>query len=413
MSLAARIDRLRGQVAPTGSASGTASAPDTSARSRDMAALGEILGAEPVAGDLLVREREYTLPADAQQPIDLCALPEVYHLSKPDWVYLDTETTGLSGGAGNLAFLVGVARYVGAGTLRVRQYLLGSYAAEVHMLRDLIDWIGGRAVLVTYNGKCFDLPLLIARCRMQRVAQALDQRPHLDLMYSVRRAFRRHWPDCRLQTAERYLLRLERDDDLPGAQVPGAWQHWLRAGESTLLAAALRHNWQDVISLALLQRGLIGPYGASAHPVLDAAAVARAWRMAGCEDRAREALEGAYRRLDASGQLQLAALYRRQGDWTRAKAMWLALHARGDARAACELSKYYEHRRRDYARASDYALHCVPAERAVRLGRLRRKSAPVYQLPLWAPGLSRTMSPAEQSLHRKLQSAREKITDQG
>ena len=254
------------------------------------------------------------------------------------------------------------------------------------MLRDLVDWLGLNATLVSYNGKCFDLPLLIARCRMQRVAQTLDQCPHLDLMYSVRRAFRRHWPDCRLQTAERCLLRLVRHNDLSGAQVPAAWQGWLRTGETSPLVDAVRHNWQDVVSLALLQRGLVNAYAAPGH-ALDATSVARAWRAAGREERARETLEGAAGHLDPAGQLQLAALYRRQGEWARAKGVWLALHARGDVRAARELSKYYEHRRRDYARASHYAAHCAPDERTVRRARLRRKSVPARQLSLWTPRL--------------------------
>jgi len=387
MNLAARIDCLRGQATPMLGVSNATEPRDTCDRQGAAVALGELLGAELIPGGLLVRERDHRLPVDALQLVDLCALPEACHLSASDWVYIDTETTGLSGGAGNLAFMVGVARYVGDGVLRVRQYILASYAAEAAMLRDLVDWVGARAVLVSFNGKGFDLPLIIARCRMQHVEQTLDRLGHLDLMYTVRRAFRRHWPDCRLQTAERCLLRLQRHDDLPGAQVPAAWQRWLRAGETELLAAAVQHNWQDVVSLALLQRSLVGVYADPEH-ALDAPAVARAWRAAGCEERARQTLEHAKRRLDSAGQLQLAALYRRRGDWARAEVLWLALHAQGDAQAACELSKYYEHRQRDYLRASEYAAHCVPAERGVRLGRLRRKQSLIRQIPLWPSGSS-------------------------
>ena len=114
-------------------------------------------------------------------------------------------------------------------------------------------------------------------------------------------------------------------------------------------------------------------------------------RDVGQADLARRIWEGAGKRLDADGQLELAALYRRRGDWTRAESLWLALHARGNAKAASELSKYYEHRRRDFGRAIDFAGHCDQSERDSRLRRLHGKLTATPQLPLWttAGALSR------------------------
>ena len=391
MNLAGRLDRLRGRPAEV--------TPDTLARqlqrldgrrtakTASPPRIDTLAGALQlqVCGDaLLLCERQYTLPR-AQHPLDLTMLPEVHGLADPDWVYLDTETTGLSGGVGNLAFMVGVARYTDAQTLAVRQYLLGSFAAEAAMLRDLVSWVGRDAVLVSYNGKCFDLPLLGARCAMQRVEDGLGGLRHLDLMYTVRRAYRRHWPDCRLQTAEKRLLDLHRAGDLPGSEAPAAWQAWLRRGETVPLGGVLQHNFQDVASLALLHHGLLRDYAGHGEAPVDHAAIGRAWQQAGHEPLACKVLEAAGAHLDETGVLQLAASYRRRGEWARAEALWLQLHAGGSALAACELSKYYEHRRRDYRRAMDFAAVCETSERHARCGRLQEKIGSNLVLPL-VPG---------------------------
>jgi len=388
MNLAARLDRLRGQSPP-------AEEDALAARLRRMrrgparqsrsgappAVLGQAVAADSERDGLLRRDRAYALPASSGPSTDLAMLPEVCELSGCDWVYLDTETTGLSGGVGNLAFMVGAARYAADGSLQVRQWLLGRFAAEAGMLSELLDWVGCEAVLVSYNGKCFDLPLLTARLGMHRIDHRLATLPHLDLMYGVRRAYRRHWPDCRLQTAEQRLLGLHRDDDLPGAEAPGAWRAWIEEGVVRPLQRVLEHNFQDVASLALLHRRLVADYAGSARPGVDHAAIGRAWQSVGRVGQARRVLECAGDALDETGRLQLASLYRRQGAWSAAEALWLDLYRRGCSVAASELSKYYEHRRRDYRKAVGYAKACDPAERGARLGRLRLKLGANLPLP--------------------------------
>ena len=390
MNLAGRLDRLRGRPAEQ--------TPDTLAHQLQrldgrrtakavspprIDALARALQADVHGDSLLLREHAYALPGCPGDPPDLTMLPEVQGLRDPDWIYLDTETTGLSGGVGNLAFMVGVARYTDARTLSVRQYLLGSFAAEAVMLRELVDWVGRDAVLVSYNGKCFDLPLLDARCAMQRVPDGgLGRLRHLDLMYTVRRAYRRYWPDCRLQTAEKRLLNLHRAGDLPGSEAPAAWQAWLRRGSTAPLGGVLQHNFQDVASLALLHCDLLRDYAGRGEARVDHAAISRAWQQAGHESLACRVLEAAGAHLDEAGTLQLAALYRRRGEWARAEALWLQLHAAGSTLAASELSKYYEHRRRDYRRAIDFAALCEPSERSTRCGRLQGKIGSNLPLPL-------------------------------
>ena len=237
MNIAGRLNRLRESAGapapplPASCAKARLAEPPESPRRRDLE-LAQQLQAQRLDRGLVVRDLVHPLPERAGASIDRSQLPGVQDAVDPDWVYLDTETTGLSGGVGTLAFMVGVARFQDDASLQVRQYLLADFAAEARMLRDLEDWIGGSAVLVSYNGKCFDLPLLAGRARMHRLASALPSLRHLDLMYAVRRAYRGHWPDCRLQTAERRRLGLQRVDDLPGSAAPAAWQAWLRQGET-------------------------------------------------------------------------------------------------------------------------------------------------------------------------------------
>jgi uncharacterized protein YprB with RNaseH-like and TPR domain len=389
MNLASRLDRLRGHSFGSESDAlshqlerlrrGRSTAAESAQRST---VLAKALEAQSTADGLLVRRREYCLPAPGVPLQALSRLPEAWGLKAPDWVYIDTETTGLSGGVGNLAFMVGVARYSSERLLEVRQYLLGSFAAEAGMLRELFEWVGPDAVLVSYNGKCFDLPLLIGRLRMHRLYADLAALPHLDLMYSVRRAYRRHWPDCRLQTAEKRLLGLHRVGDLPGSEAPAAWQAWLRKGVTNPLQRAMEHNYQDVASLALLHRRLLHDYAGRRRSGIDHAAVGRAWRDAGHDDLARRVWESAGSSLDERGCLQLAALYRRQRQWALAESIWLRLHAGGNSLAALELSKYYEHRKRDYRKAMEFVADCDAVERDARLARLQSKLGRNLQLPL-------------------------------
>jgi uncharacterized protein len=250
------------------------------------------------------------------------------------------------------------------------------------MLRLLADWVGPHAVLVSYNGKCFDVPLLAGRIRLHRTCFTPGTSGHLDLMYSVRRAYRRYWPDCRLQTAERRLLGLHRVGDLPGAEAPAAWQAWLRNGDTAQLQRVLEHNFQDVASLALLHRRLTLDYAGGGQPGIDHAAIGRAWRQAGRDHLAQRIWEAAGDCLSDAGSLELARLYRQQRQWSRAKAIWQRLQADGNAEAALELSKYYEHRRRDFHKAMDLLRYCEGPGLATRHARLEAKAGCNLQLPL-------------------------------
>ncbi|MDE1893402.1 MAG: ribonuclease H-like domain-containing protein [Xanthomonadaceae bacterium] len=172
-------------------------------------------------------------------------------------LHFDTETTGLAGGTGTRAFMIGAADWID-GQFRIRQLTITSIAAETAMLRRFAEWIGDDSVLVSYNGKCYDAPLLATRYRLARLPNPLAGLAHIDLLHPVRRHWKGQWENCRLATAERRLLGVVREDDLPGAEAPAAWLTYLRGGSARNLRRVAAHNAQDLKSLAGVLLSLAG-----------------------------------------------------------------------------------------------------------------------------------------------------------
>lgn len=160
----------------------------------------------------------------------------------------DTETTGLAGGTGTRAFMIGAADWRDGG-LRLRQLLMTTMGAEHAMLDAFASWLAADTVLLSYNGKCYDRPLLSTRYTLARLADPVLGRAHIDLLHPVRRRYRGVWENCRLATAERQLLGVVREDDLPGAEAPAAWLSYLRGGSADKLRRVGHHNAQDLRSL--------------------------------------------------------------------------------------------------------------------------------------------------------------------
>jgi uncharacterized protein YprB with RNaseH-like and TPR domain len=166
-----------------------------------------------------------------------------------DALCFDTETTGLAGGTGTRAFLIGSARWRDDG-LHLRQWLMTTLAAESALLRAFADSLDPTAALVSYNGRSYDAPLLAARYRLARLPDPLQGRAHIDLLHPARRRWRGRWENCRLATIERRVLGVVREDDLPGSEAPGAWLRHLRGGDARDLRRVVDHNRQDLVSLA-------------------------------------------------------------------------------------------------------------------------------------------------------------------
>src|SRR5262249_45769866 len=245
-SVEERLQRLRG-----------ASAGGLSRSSRAGLVAGLLRG-ECIAEGLIVIDRP--LPLSHQHGKDpLTPITTLHHPRPPvgqalpaeQLVFLDTETTGLSGGTGTLAFLVGLGRIDGE-VLHLRQFFLTGFRGEGALLQAAAAWSAGRQYLVTFNGKSFDAPLLPTRYRLARLPDPFADLHHIDLFHPTRRAFSSQWPDCRLQTAEKQLLGFQRGHDLPAHLVPETWFAFVRRGTTHRLPALLAHNRWDLVSLVAL-----------------------------------------------------------------------------------------------------------------------------------------------------------------
>jgi uncharacterized protein len=219
----------------------------------------ELPGIE-IAGGLLLVETNF---AGCIAPLQLQVDPVVSrresplgHIDSARILHFDTETTGLAGGTGTRAFMIGAADWRDGG-LRVRQLLCTRLRAERAMLECFASWLRADTVLSSYNGRCYDAPLLAARYRLARLPDPLRGLRHLDLLFPTRRRFRGIWENCRLATAERRWLGILREDDLPGSEAPRAWLDYVRGGDARDLRRVLAHNDQDLRTLGALMLRLL------------------------------------------------------------------------------------------------------------------------------------------------------------
>jgi uncharacterized protein YprB with RNaseH-like and TPR domain len=281
----------------------------------------------------------------------LTAEPELTSFDLPAAVFLDTETTGLAGGAGTAAFLVGIG-FLEGDCFRVRQYFMRDYHEEASLLHALAADLRRFAHLVTFNGKMFDLPLLDARYRLNRGRFPLAEVPHLDLLHPARRLWKARLESCRLQSLERELLGLHREDDIPGEEIPQVYFDYVRRRDARALARVFAHNRQDIVSLAALSiLACQWVEGDLAEDPRDVYSLARVLERA----RLYERSESEYRRAATQGTgplrtaalLGLAARAKRAGDFEEAAGLWAAAAEAGEPLAMHELAMQHEHRRRD------------------------------------------------------------------
>ena len=304
-------------------------------------------------------------------------------------LYLDTETTGLSGGTGTYVFLVGAGFFDG-GAFEVRQYFMRDLDEEPALLAAVGTLLGQFDGVVTYNGGGFDLPLLETRFVLARRRFPVDVF-HLDLLGPARRVWSARLPDCRLGTLERHVLRFHRHDDLPGALIPAAYFDYLRRKRPGELPRIFDHNRHDVLSLAALTSWVAAAVwrapDADLHPE-ELAGLGRIWESAdvdrglACYRRALDIglMSPSRERL----LLRLAAVEKRRARWDEARALWEAAidgDRRFDPRPWEEIAKVHEHRRRDLSAAHAFV--------ELALARGRRDGAPESILAAFAHRLDR------------------------
>jgi uncharacterized protein len=313
-------------------------------------------------------------------------------------LYFDTETTGLAGGTGTLAFLLGTAE-VRDGQVLVSQVHLPGPGQERPMLQWLRSRIEESTLLLSFNGRSFDWPLLRSRYVMNRLPPP-PERPHVDLLHCARRVFRHHLEQLKLSTLEKRVLDVHRHGDIDGAMIPTAWFDFLRTGRIAVLARVLSHNERDVRSMVELVDRLVAAWE-ERHPVLPATALGLATVAArhGDVERALRFLsisitsslspsgervgERANRAVVESANSLEAELRRRRGEYREAVEALLRAVANSSEPAEhhLRLAKLYEHRLRDYDLARHHAALCAPAEEAVTHARRQAR----LSLALLAP----------------------------
>ena len=200
---------------------------------------------EPGAGKVERRALKLLLP---DMPESAC--------DPGQWLFLDTETTGLAGGTGTYAFLIGIGWWE-SGRFIVEQYFMRDHSEEPSLLYGLLDRMKRRPVLVTYNGKSFDWPLLQTRYRMTRVGKIWEPKAHLDLLYPARRIWRLRLKSVALTQLETHVLRFNRGRDIPSETIPQLYFDFLRGASPEGIAEVFHHNQMDLCGLAFLAQHIL------------------------------------------------------------------------------------------------------------------------------------------------------------
>ena len=434
--------RLRSIVRGTGGIRELTYEPDNGGyrATIDLERVGELLGGRPVStpfGQCLVIDRRYEADRfHGDIRIDECELHDTEGLRLLDpmlefagsdvsgspslgrTIFLDLETTGLSGGAGTIAFLVGCG-YFDLGAFQVRQFLLASHASERALLAAVAEFFEGADLIVTYNGKTFDLPVMETRWLFHRIPPPLEGVPHFDMLHPARRLWRnrsrlhsttRVGPPfragvldepqssadacCRLSTLERLLFDVTRVGDIPGLEIPGRFFGFVRSGDPRPLEPVLEHNRLDLVSLAAVtaRAARLAQQGHEAcRDGLEALALGRVYERAGSVDRAEACFRGAAEsdatEVKVEALYRLALRFRRDRRYEEAAAVWRDVLAwtermRGTRGllelrqvAAEALAIHLEHRRRDLTGARSHALFALEQSDARRVDGVRHRLA--------------------------------------
>ncbi len=274
-------------------------------------------------------------------------------------LFFDLETTGLAGGAGTFAFLIGFA-FFQEERLMVRQYFLPDYGREYHVFVELSGFFTRFEYLISFNGKSYDFPLLRTRFILNRQPFALEDFHHIDLLHPVRRLWKDSFPSCDLGTIERELLDRRRQGDIPGALIPHAYFKFLQTGVIHDMKRVIEHNALDLLSLAELFL-LFNRIENQPH-LLDDAALTRLLKLMFQNDdwqefdRLCKILSLRTDRLPDQVRVWQSLLHKRRAEWPQAVRLWDELTSSREHLffALEELAKFYEHRKKDWPKALAY-----------------------------------------------------------
>jgi hypothetical protein len=303
-------------------------------------------------------------------------------------LFLDTETTGLAGGTGTFAFMVGLG-FFEEDQFSIHQFFMRDYSEEKASLSLLKDMLESFQFLVTFNGRQYDIPLLETRFILSRIPSTIRERPNFDLLYPSRKIWKGAYENCRLVTLESKLLGVERTDDIPSEYIPYLYFDYIQTGDARKIYQVFYHNQMDILSMV----GLAGrihlvyhdPQAARPRKGIEHFALGRLFWEHGQREKAIPCFEMALKRCDDDLSWEvmkwLSMAFKKTGQGDKAQSLWEEMKSwpyKKDAFPYIELAKYHEHRLKDWEGAMAYvkeALNLVPPhqQREIELLQHRRR----------------------------------------
>jgi uncharacterized protein YprB with RNaseH-like and TPR domain len=279
-------------------------------------------------------------------------------------LFLDTETTGLAGGTGTLAFLIGLGFFQGDAFV-IHQLFMRDYSEErasLFLLKNLLDSF---QFLITFNGKHYDIPLLETRFILSRTATRIKEMPNFDLLFPSRKIWKGAYDNCRLVTLESNLLGMNREGDIPSEWIPQLYFDYLRTGDAQKIYRVFHHNQMDILAMV----GLTGrihlvyhdPEAARPRKGIEHFALGKLFWDHGSIEKAIPCFEVALNRCDDDLGWEvmkwLSRAFKKTGQGERARSLWeemVTWRRKKDAFPYVELAKYHEHRLKDFETAIAY-----------------------------------------------------------
>jgi uncharacterized protein YprB with RNaseH-like and TPR domain len=321
-----------------------------------------------------------------------------------DFIFLDTETSGLAGGTGTYAFEVGLGRFTDQG-FRLAQFFMRNPGEEPALLAGLTEFMDGMKAVVTYNGKSFDIPLLNTRYTLMGMDSPFIDVDHFDLLPLARRLWRIRLESRTLGNVENQILGVTRgEEEVPGYLIPEMYFEYLKSLDARPMAGIFYHNAFDILSLAGLFSHMAfllnNPYSEKIQYGEDIVALARFFEFSKDFEQAQRLYEKAItsnlpKELYWDTVKRYSFLLKRQGDWSAATSLWGAAAENGALYAHEELAKYYEHHAKDLTLARTWTLKAKDV--------LERHHMPAYEYRQWQDSLDYRLARLKRKLSNQEQ----------
>jgi uncharacterized protein len=327
--------------------------------------------------------------------------PRLADIPLSRFAFLDTETSGLAGGTGTYAFMVGIARFMDDHFV-LRQFFLRDPAEEPAMLEAIAQFLAPAQALVTFNGKAFDAPLLATRYRLHHIPIPFEGYGHLDLLPLARRLWRDRLESRALKYLEQHILGLSRSsEEVPGYEIPWLYFDYLKSGDARPLAGVFYHNAMDVVAMAALLAHvndvIQNPYDGRVEYGLDFVALGKLFEDLGHWEEAARLFERGLQLGVGEADFGLAVkrlsiLQKKRGDFEEALRLWEDAAVNGHIYAHIEMAKYYEHKCRDVSTALKWTRSA--------LEHLKQADVPVYVRKHWLDEINHRLARLERKAGR-------------